>query len=94
MDMAGVMISDIDWLAVAIGRIGGIKAAARRMKVQDRTVRNWKERGVGNLELNTVVQLAKLGGIPMLLLAERMGPFKGYRNAAAMKAGRELGIRA
>ena len=67
--------SGFDWLAVAIGNMGGIRGTCERLGVTRQTVYTWLSNGLGTLPFERVNQIAELGGIPLELLKQRMGPF-------------------
>ena len=74
----------IDWLALAVARMGGIAGAARRMRVKQRDVRRWFDSGIGELSFAQVVKIAELGDIAdvpfrMLARAARRAPARGPR---------------
>jgi len=66
--------ADFDWLAVAIGNMGGVAAAAEKIGVSAQTVYTWLAQGVGTLSFGRVVQIAELGRIPLEAFKQRMGP--------------------
>jgi DNA-binding transcriptional regulator YdaS (Cro superfamily) len=66
---------DIDWLALAISRIGGEKGAARRFGVPQATVARWLEHGIADAPFAAVVLLSTLGDVLLEHLARRLGPY-------------------
>jgi hypothetical protein len=79
----------LDWLAVVIGGLGGIKAASERFGVNPDTIVRWLERGVGTLPFNRVVEIANAGGLPVSLFRNRIGPFD-YESYPRGGGGAEL----
>jgi hypothetical protein len=77
VEQARKTLTDIglDWLALAVNRMGGIKLAARRLGVSDRTVAGWLEHGLASARFDQVVQLRQLADVPLEALARRLGPF-------------------
>lgn len=68
----------IDWLAYAIGTIGGkggVPAAAEKLGVEKQTIYQWLDRGIGHLTFNQVDDLATRSGIPVEVLRSRRGPY-------------------
>jgi hypothetical protein len=66
--------NEIDYLIVALGRIGGKVGAARaasELRISVRKVYSIIERGVGHLRYREVVEISKRSGISVYLL--RMG---------------------
>lgn len=80
-ELAGRMgeadMKGLDWLAVAIGNLGGVARAASTLHVQRQTVYNWLNQGLGNVEFSQVVEISKAGDVPLEYLARRLGPFDG-----------------
>lgn len=70
------LVRGTDWLAVAIGNMGGIGQAARKMGVSRQTIYNWLEQGLGTIEFEKVVRLAKQADVPLDYIARRLGPWK------------------
>ncbi len=75
------MVSKIDWLAVAIGNVGGVNGAAKRFNVQPATIYQWLNRGVGHLKFDRVVEISQAGNVPLDYLARRCSEF-GQKRAA------------
>jgi hypothetical protein len=69
---------ELDWLALAIGEIGGadsdmmIRIAARELRITRQKVVSILEHGVGSLTFSQVADLSRRARIPMELF--RMGP--------------------
>lgn len=72
----GAIVNGTDWLAVAIGNIGGVGKAAKVMGVSRQTIYNWLDKGVGTIEFKEMVKLARIGDVPIEYLARRLGPWK------------------
>jgi hypothetical protein len=66
---------EFDWLAVAIGNLGGPGPAARAMSTSRQTIHNWLDQGVGHVAFDKVALLSQKARVPLELL--RRGPWKG-----------------
>jgi len=58
----------IDWLAVAIARMGGPKGAARKLNVPQSVIIGWLDRGLADASFGTVEKPGALGqpGLPRI----------------------------
>jgi hypothetical protein len=86
----GTPPGEIDFLAAAIGRMGGVNAASKKLGVKPDTIVRWLERGVGTLPFSRVVEIAKAGGLPVELFRHRLGPFDYDAYSRACGGGKEL----
>jgi hypothetical protein len=66
----------IDYLAVAISRMGNVEGAARKLNVPQSVVIGWLKHGLGHVKLGMVGKLARMSGIELELVATRTGPWK------------------
>jgi len=66
----------VDWLAVAIGNLGGIESAALAVGVSKQTVYTWLDKGLARTEFSRVAALAEKGDVPLEYLSRRLGPWK------------------
>jgi hypothetical protein len=71
----------INWLASAVAYMGGIAPAAKKLKVSERMVRTWLERGLAKATLDTVAAIGELGNVPMLCLIRAEMMCGAIRNA-------------
>ena len=71
----GVIVNRVDWLAVAVGNVGGIPQMARKLGVKSKMVIHWLDHGLGAVAFETVVKLAWMGDVPLEFLARRLGPW-------------------
>jgi hypothetical protein len=67
---------DIDWLGVAIGRLGGPGRAATKLGISRQQVYRWLEAGLGQVSFAKIVLLSELSRIPLYVLAERLEPYR------------------
>lgn len=66
-----------DWLAVAIGRLGGPSRAAEALNVSRQSVYTWLERGLGKVTFDKIYELHKKSDVPLEYLGRRLGPHRG-----------------
>ena len=64
-----------DWLAIAIGNLGGPAAAARALGVSRQTVYGWVDDGLAKASFEKVVMLSVKADVPLEYLAKRLGPW-------------------
>jgi len=62
---------NIDWLAVAIGNLGGPADASLKLGVSATTVYNWLGNGIRRLPFERVIQIAEAGDVPIEFLKRR-----------------------
>jgi len=82
--------SGTDWLAFALGMIGGkpaagenhVQAAARVLGVTRQRIYSWLEKGIGHLTFNQVIDIANRSGITVEMLKSRSGPHNYYKVSA------------
>jgi hypothetical protein len=67
-------LNNVDWLAVAIGRMGGPQAAAEELGVTRQTVYSWLAQGLGTLPFNRVIEIAEKSRSTLEVLKQRTGP--------------------
>ena len=67
-------VEDFDWLAVAIGHVGGIRPAAKLLGKSPITIRKWLAKGLLDTRLEDLLLLAKKGHVEIEHLIERVGP--------------------
>lgn len=67
----------VDWLAVAIGNLGGPNRAAKRLGLSPQTVYTWITKGLRGVDFAKVYNLSKEGDVPLEYLARRLGPWDG-----------------
>jgi hypothetical protein len=72
---AAPAVSEIDWLAVAIYNMGGIKGAAKRMGVKTATICNWLKQGDRRAHGPNPSRNSERGNVPACTLLERRGPW-------------------
>jgi hypothetical protein len=65
----------IDWLAVAIGNLGGPGPATRVLGLSRQTVYTWLNEGLGKTAFEHVVALSNAADVPLEYLARRLGPW-------------------
>lgn len=84
----GDRMKRVDWLAFAIGRLGGPTRAAEKLGVSEQTVYTWLGKGLHKVQFSKMVALSKAAHVPLEYLGERMGPWDG-----PMERGAEDGRR-
>jgi hypothetical protein len=67
-------LGPIDWLAAAIGILGGPIPASKEIGVSRNLVYNWLDNGIGPAAFSTVIKLSRLTNVPLEYLALRKGP--------------------
>lgn len=67
----------VDWLAVAVDTLGGVKSAAEQLGVSRLVVYNWLAKGLGATRFGMVVKLATLSKIPVNAFETRLGEYPG-----------------
>jgi hypothetical protein len=72
----------IDFLAAAIGVLGGIVPAAKQLEVSRNSIYRWLDNGIGPAAFSTVIKLARLTNVPLDYLARREGPLTPEQIAA------------
>lgn len=65
-------LSSMDWLAVAIGNLGGVVPAAKALKVSRQTIHAWLTYGLADVSFDKIVRLSEGGDVPMEYLARRL----------------------
>jgi hypothetical protein len=67
-------VNKIDWLAVAVHEIGGVRATAKLVGRSDATVRRWLKDGLLDTRLKDIVVMADASQVLLEHLARRVGP--------------------
>jgi DNA-binding phage protein len=70
--------SDIDWLAYAVEKLGGIKEAATKLGISQSKLYRWLDGGLSKASFGEVVGLGDLTGIALDRFAER-GTLKSWK---------------
>lgn len=89
-DMNALSLSnkDIDWLALAIARLEGVKAAADAIGVTKSTLYTWLEQGLDGAAFGSVIRLSELGDVPLEMLKLRVSAFQGLPQPPPRITGR------
>lgn len=66
----------IDWLAVAVGNLGGIGPASRVLGFSRQTIYTWLEEGLGGVSFDKVTKLSQMGDVPLEYLSRRLSVWK------------------
>ena len=64
----------LDWLAVAIGNLGGPGPAARSLNVSRQTIYAWLSDGLAGVAFEKICLISSKGDVPLEYLARRLGP--------------------
>ena len=67
-------IGEWDWLAFAIGKLGGPRKAAVAIGVPYTAIYEWLENGLATAKFLHVSKLSKLADVPLQYLSRRLGP--------------------
>ena len=94
--MAGIAkkgrTEDIDWLALAINRLGGPVAAAERLGVSKQTIYTWLESGIEKAGFGKIAKLSEQSRITVDMLKMRLGPFPGAPDVPIEESVRADGV--
>jgi hypothetical protein len=69
-----VVTYEVDWLAFAIGNLGGFAKTAAAVGVSRDTISRWLNKGLLDARVCDVLLLAKKSTVPVELLLKRTGP--------------------
>ncbi len=75
--MSNIRAPKMDWLALALGTLGGAAPAARACGASQKTVYAWLNHGLGKAAFDKVVKLSEKSNVPLEYLARRLGPWRG-----------------
>jgi hypothetical protein len=64
---------DIDWLAFAVGKLGGPKQAGDKLGVTRQTIYTWLADGLASVPFGMVIKISKLADVPLDYLSRRVG---------------------
>jgi hypothetical protein len=85
----------VDYLAGAVEILGGIEAAAKRVRRTPDELREWLRQGLRHVIVGRVCDLAQAAGVPLDLMFTRMGRYRGPRlEGEALKQATLRGVEA
>jgi len=65
--------NDIDWLAFAVGKLGGPAQAGEQLGVTRQTIYTWLADGLAPVPFGMVIKISMLADVPLDYLSKRVG---------------------